>query len=167
MRSLYTNDIPGATPTIRYYDKSLIRAKHQEEIARFGDKQKRIIDWHTPRQIHQEPLERQDFPINASLFDPKMTRQKSMSLATTKKAPEVTGKVTEGMNMSNSTVLSQSGLHSLQEKEIDRSPYFPHKYRDYDREYPNKWTGGREWKGEAHMQLDLPPVGSQYFPKWS
>lgn len=32
MRSLYTYDIPGATPTIRYYDRSLIRYRHQEEI---------------------------------------------------------------------------------------------------------------------------------------
>jgi hypothetical protein len=150
MRSLYTNDIPGATPTIRYYQKSLIRERHEEEMARFGDKQRRVIDWHTPRERHTEPLERHDFPINASLFDPKMLRQRSMSLATSRKLPDVTGKVTEALSMTKSTVLSQSGLNSLQKKEIDRSPYFPHKYRDYDREYSNKWTGGREWKGEAH-----------------
>ena len=46
MRSLYTNDIPGALPTIRYYEKSLIRARHEDEIARFGNKQNRIIDWY-------------------------------------------------------------------------------------------------------------------------
>lgn len=28
MRALYTDDIPGAKPTIRYYDKSLIRHRH-------------------------------------------------------------------------------------------------------------------------------------------
>lgn len=28
MRSLYTYDIPGANPTIRYYDKALIRYRH-------------------------------------------------------------------------------------------------------------------------------------------
>lgn len=43
-------------------------------------------------------------------------------------------------------ILSQSGLNTLNPKEIDVSPYFPHKYRDYDREYPNKWTGCRDWK---------------------
>ena len=70
-----------------------------------------------------------------------MTKQKSMSLATSRALPEVTGKVTESMILSKSTVLSQSGLNSLEKKEIDQSPYFPHKYRDYDREYPNKWSG--------------------------
>jgi len=29
MRSLYTNDIPGANPTIRYYEKALIRARNE------------------------------------------------------------------------------------------------------------------------------------------
>ena len=133
MRSLYTNDIPGATPAIRNYQKSLIRERHQEEIERFGDKQRRVIDWHTPRERHMEPLERHDFPINASLFDPKMVRQKSMPIPNSNKLANVTGKVTEGLNMSRSTVLSQSGMNSLDKKEIDRSPYFPHKYRDYDR----------------------------------
>lgn len=46
MRALYTDDIPGAKPTIRYYDKSLIRHRHEEEILRFGDKQRRIIEWY-------------------------------------------------------------------------------------------------------------------------
>lgn len=32
MRALYTDDIPGAQPTIRYYEKSLIRHRHEEEI---------------------------------------------------------------------------------------------------------------------------------------
>lgn len=50
--------------------------------------------------------------------------------------------------MSKSTVLSRSGLSSLDKKDLDSSPYFPHKYRDYDREYPNKWSGKREWKGD-------------------
>ena len=45
MRSLYTDDIPGAKPTIRYYDKSLIRYRHEEEIARFGNKNKRICHY--------------------------------------------------------------------------------------------------------------------------
>ena len=52
MRALYTDDIPGAKPTIRYYDKSLIRYRHEEEIDRFGDKGKRIIDWYHPLQRH-------------------------------------------------------------------------------------------------------------------
>jgi len=64
--------------------------------------------------------------------------------------PRVTGKVTEGeFNLSKSTVLSQSGLNTLDKKNLDESPYFPHKYRDYDREYPNKWTGKRDWRGES------------------
>jgi hypothetical protein len=88
-----------------------------------------------------EPLDRHSFPINTSLFDPIVTKQKSMSLATSRALPEVTGKVTESMILSKSTVLSQYGLNSLEKKEIDQSPYFPHKYRDYDREYPNKWSG--------------------------
>lgn len=45
--------------------------------------------------------------------------------------------------MTKSSVLSQSGLNSLSQKDLDVSPYFPHKYRDFDREYPNKWTGKR------------------------
>ena len=88
-----------------------------------------------------EPLDRHNFPINTSLFDPKMIKQRSMSLASSRTIPDVTGKVTESMIINKSAVLSQSGLKSLEKKEIVYSPYFPHKYRDYDREYPNKWSG--------------------------
>ena len=59
MRALYTDDIEGAKPTIRYYDKSLIRHRHLEEVERFGNKDKRIIDWYYPIQRHVEPLEKQ------------------------------------------------------------------------------------------------------------
>jgi hypothetical protein len=92
-----------------------------------------MIDWHIPRERHMEPLDKHNFPLNTSLFDPKMVKQRSMSLATSRTLPNVTGKVTEHMIMSKSTVLSQSGLNSLEKKDIDHSPYFPHKYRDYDR----------------------------------
>jgi hypothetical protein len=92
-------------------------------------------------------LEKEHFPINTSLFDPKMIRR-SQSLVSSRTAPSVTAKVTDlNLSMSNSSILSQSGQKSLEKKELDQSPYFPHKYRDYDREYPNKWTGERDWKG--------------------
>lgn len=52
MRSLYTYDIPGANPTIKYYSKSLIRQRHEEEVDRFGNKQHRIIDWYVPQARH-------------------------------------------------------------------------------------------------------------------
>lgn len=58
MRSLYTQDIPGATPAIRYYDKSLHRYRHEEEMERFGNKERRIIDWHLPRERHTEPIDK-------------------------------------------------------------------------------------------------------------
>ena len=52
MRSLYTYDIPGANPTIKYYSKSLIRQRHEEEVDRFGNQQHRIIDWYVPQARH-------------------------------------------------------------------------------------------------------------------
>lgn len=57
MRALYTDDIPGAKPTIRYYDKSLLRQRHEEEVLRFGDKQRRVIDWYQAPKRHVEPIE--------------------------------------------------------------------------------------------------------------
>ena len=95
MRSLYTNDIPGALPTIRYYEKSLIRARHEEEIARFGNKQNRIIDWYQPREKHVEPIDKDLFPINTSHFHPIKLEQTVTSLNSSKVLP-VTGKVTQG-----------------------------------------------------------------------
>lgn len=70
MRSLYTYDIPGANPTIRYYEKSLISQRHVEEINRFGNKQKRIIDWYEPLPRHEEPIEKPDFPLKTTMFNP-------------------------------------------------------------------------------------------------
>ena len=69
----------------------------------------------------------------------------------------MTGKVTDGQ-VSKSMVLSQSGLNSISSKELDVSPYFPHKYRDFDRDYPNKWTGNREWEGNFRESVPLPNV---------
>lgn len=69
--------------------------------------------------------------------------------------------------MTKSSVLSQSGLNSLSQKDLDVSPYFPHKYRDFDHEYPNKWSGRREWKDECSQSIQLPSVEKEYFPKWS
>ncbi len=46
MRSLFTNDIPGAVPRHRYYEKELYLRRHLEEVERFGRKnpeQKRVI----------------------------------------------------------------------------------------------------------------------------
>lgn len=147
MRSLYTYDIPGANPTIRYYDKSLIRHRHEEEIDRFANKQKRIIDWYHPLARHVEPVDKDSFPTNTTLFDPKLTRQMPHALSSSRTLPNVTGKVTElDVSMSKSSILTQSGRKSLDASNLDNSPYFPHKYRDYDREYPNKWTGKREWR---------------------
>lgn len=147
MRSLYTEDIPGAKPTIRYYDKSLIRYRHIEEIDRFGNKQKRIIDWYEPLKRHVEPIDNHEFPLKTSFYNPNTNQQTLPSLSPSKIHPKVTGKVTEGEgNLSKSLILSQSGMSSLSQRDLDYSPYFPHKYRDYDREYPNKWTGRREWR---------------------
>ena len=67
-------------------------------------------------------------------------------LSPARSLPKVTGKITEAeFTLNKSAILTQSGLSSLSQKDLDYSPYFPHKYRDYDREYPNKWTGKRDW----------------------
>jgi hypothetical protein len=53
MRSLFTEDIQGASPTHRYYDKSIIFERHQKEIERFGKKnpeEKRVIEWYSPQK---------------------------------------------------------------------------------------------------------------------
>jgi hypothetical protein len=134
MRALYTDDIPGAKPTIRYYDKSLIRYRHLEEIDRFGDKNKRIIEWHQPVQKHVEPLERDEFPLKTSFYNPNTHEYLAPRLSPSKRVPQVAGKITERESpMSQSLVLSQSGLSTISQQELDVSPYFPHKYRDYDR----------------------------------
>jgi hypothetical protein len=93
MRSLYTSDILGAAPTIRYYDKSLLRHRHQEEIDRFANKQERIIDWYIPHARHIEPVDKEAFPLNTTLFDPKFTKQTS-PCSSSHTLPAVTGKVT-------------------------------------------------------------------------
>lgn len=51
MRSLFTEDIPGALPRNRYYDKQLYLEKHLKEVERFGPKNpehKRVFEWHQP-----------------------------------------------------------------------------------------------------------------------
>lgn len=58
MRALYTDDIPGAQPTIRYFEKDLYRKRHDEEIMRFGNRERRVIDWYQPPLRHVEPIER-------------------------------------------------------------------------------------------------------------
>ena len=69
--------------------------------------------------------------------------------------------------MGKSLILSQSGLSSISQKDIDVSPYFPHKYRDYDREYPNKWTGNREWNANFSSSIPLNPTSEKgYYPRW-
>lgn len=89
-------------------------------------------------------------------------------LTSAKSQPKVSGKITESeFSLNKSAILSQSGLNSILQKDIDHSPYFPHKYRDYDHEYPNKWTGKRDWKGNVPELVELPSTNSQYFPKWS
>lgn len=70
MRALYTDDIPGAKPTIRNYDKSLIRHRHIEEIDRFANKDKRIIEWYITRKRHVEPIENEKFPLKTSFYNP-------------------------------------------------------------------------------------------------
>lgn len=134
MRSLYTDDIPGAKPTIRYYDKVLLRQRHQEEILRFADKQKRIIDWYHPLARHVEPIEKQSFALKTSFYNPNTQEQTSPTLSPSKRVNRVAGKITEEeLPMTKSAVLEQSGLSSLSQQDLDVSPYFPHKYRDYDR----------------------------------
>jgi hypothetical protein len=60
LRSLYVDDIPGAKPVKRVYDKSLIRRRHEEEMFRFGREEKRQIDWHVLPRTHVEPMDRKD-----------------------------------------------------------------------------------------------------------
>jgi hypothetical protein len=72
--------------------------------------------------------------MNTTLFDPKLTKQTGPSLSSSRTFPEVTGKVTElDMRLNKSSILTQSGMNSLEASNLDQSPYFPHKYRDYDR----------------------------------
>lgn len=52
MRSLFTEDIPGAKPKHQYYDKALYFKKHIEEVSRHGRKnpeEKRVFEWYTPK----------------------------------------------------------------------------------------------------------------------
>jgi hypothetical protein len=42
-------------------------------------------------------------------------------------------------------------------KEIDRSPYFPHKYEDFN-ENKIKWTGKREWMYDRPDKVSLPNI---------
>jgi hypothetical protein len=101
---------------------------------RFGNKQKRIIDWYVPLARHVEPVDKAAFPLNTTLFDPKLTKQVTPCLSSSRTLPTVTGKVTElDASMSKSSILTQSGRNSLDATNLDNSPYFPHKYRDYDR----------------------------------
>ena len=68
MRSLYVDDIAGklsnytgTKPKKLVFDKSIYRAKHQEEISRHGrnPEEKRIIDWYlSPRRPYQ-PVDRE------------------------------------------------------------------------------------------------------------
>lgn len=61
MRSLFTEDIPGAKPRNRYYDKELYRQNHLKEIERFGPKnpeQKRVFEWYTPIKQMVEPIDK-------------------------------------------------------------------------------------------------------------
>lgn len=50
----------GSRPAKRAFDKSLIRARHEEEILRFGSNpEKRIIDWYVPPKRFNDPIEQE------------------------------------------------------------------------------------------------------------
>ena len=102
-------------------------------------------------------MENEQFPLKTSFYNPNTREHLTPRLSPSKRVPPVTGKVTDGQ-VSKSMVLSQSGLNSISSKELDVSPYFPHKYRDFDRDYPNKWTGNREWEGNFRESVPLPNV---------
>jgi hypothetical protein len=72
----------------------LLRYRHQEEIDRFANKQERIIDWYIPLARHIEPVDKETFPLNTTLFDPKFIKHTSLSSSSSHTLPTVTGKVT-------------------------------------------------------------------------
>ena len=94
MRALYTDDIQGAKPTIRYYDRSLIRYKHIEEMERFGNKDKRIIDWYKPIPRHVEPMENEKFPLKTSFYNPNTNEHLTPRLSPSKRVSAVAPKIT-------------------------------------------------------------------------
>lgn len=71
MRSLFVDDIYGARPSHRYFDKSLYRERHDSEIDRFGPNgkdYKKSYDWYQSLSRHIEPIERKDFPVKLLSF---------------------------------------------------------------------------------------------------
>jgi hypothetical protein len=59
MRSLFVDDIYGARPRHRYFEKALYREQHQNEIDRFGPQgrdYKKSYDWYHPTERHVEPI---------------------------------------------------------------------------------------------------------------
>jgi hypothetical protein len=61
MRSLFTDDIPGAKPRHLYYEKELYLQRHLKEIERFGHKnpeQARVFEWYSPVKKMVEPIDK-------------------------------------------------------------------------------------------------------------
>ena len=61
MRSLFTDDIPGAVSRNLYYDKKLYLYKHNKEIERYGHKnpeEKRVFEWYSPIKRMIEPIDK-------------------------------------------------------------------------------------------------------------
>ena len=156
MRSLYNEDIPGtimimrgAKPVKRVYDKSLIRARHNEEIDRFGSNpEHRIIDWYYPVKKVPEPLDRQDdaqWRTKKTLQRAFQINEKDLSKSTALEKlirTESLGSVEP--RLQKSSILSGSGQKSLNTS-IHDDPYFPHRYIDSKGGEKNKWSGTRSW----------------------
>ena len=132
MRSLFTEDIPGARPRNRYYSKELYLQRHNLEIQRYARKNpedKRVIEWYTPIKKMVEPLDK-----NIEVVKPHMKLYESPQFGTAnphRPQHSVAGKVTEGISLSNSAVLSSAAKTSLNNNSFSRdmlcNPYFPHK----------------------------------------
>lgn len=182
MRSLFTEDIPGAVPRNRYYDKELYLQRHLKEIERFGPKNpeyRRVFEWYDPVKRVADPIDRDEGIIKPhNRRDPLSQSRLSQSLMLSKvKQESVTGKVTEGISLPEShrsSVFGEAGRKSLGDSfaaDLEANPYFPHKYSNRHelqgrKQTEGKLTGRREWRAEEAREVAVPGAGEQYYPKW-
>jgi hypothetical protein len=177
MRSLFTEDIPGAVPRNRYYDKELYLQKHLKEIERFGPKNpeyRRVFEWYDPVKRVVEPIDKDQGIIKPHNRRDQLSEGKlSQSLMLSKiKQESVTGKVTDGISLSEShrsSIFGEAGRKSLGDSfanDLAANPYFPHKYSNKHEFQGSKLTGKREWRAEEAREVAVPAAGEQYYPKW-
>lgn len=122
-----------------------------------------MFEWYTPIKKMVEPLDKDISVVKPHLrqFDPSAGPNPHRSHL------EVAGKVTEGISLSQSSILSTAAKSALQRsfsRDMEANPYFPH----FPPGNVDRLSGRRGWTEGENESVELPsPKRSQeYVATW-